>query len=140
MAFAYPYPHPYPYPLRVSAVFSHSFLFDERPESPIVRRLRTVRWCNGSTGDSDSPCLGSNPSRTISESKKPSHEGFFMPIEGALAGVPEDEEVLGLAAGDDELGLAVTIEVGGLEVFDGDLLVGDDARTPSLAGVVERGE
>ena len=43
-----------------------SFLFDEPTRSPIVRRLRTVRWCNGSTGDSDSPCLGSNPSRTIS--------------------------------------------------------------------------
>ena len=45
-----------------------------------------------------------------------------MPILDALAGVPEDHQVLGLAAGDDEVGLAVAIEVGGLEVFDGDLL------------------
>ena len=63
-----------------------------------------------------------------------------MPILDALAGVPEDHEVLGLAAGDDEVGLAVAIEVGGLEVFDGDLLGRDHARAPSLARIVERGE
>ena len=43
-----------------------------------------------------------------------------MPIRDASAGVPEDHEVLGVAAGDDEVGLTVAVEVGGLEVFDGD--------------------
>ena len=43
-----------------------------------------------------------------------------MPIRDASAGVPEDHEVLGVAAGDDEVGLAVAVQVGGFEVFDGD--------------------
>ena len=63
-----------------------------------------------------------------------------MPVGDASAGVPEDHQVLGLAAGDNEVGLAVAIEVGGLEVFDGDRLGRDDVRAPGLAGVVERGE
>ena len=36
-----------------------------------------------------------------------------MPARDASAGVPEDHEVLGVAAGDDEVGLAVGVEVGG---------------------------
>ena len=43
--------------------------------------------------------------------------------------VPEDEQVLGLATGDDEVGLAVAVEVGGLEIFDRDLLGRQRARS-----------
>jgi hypothetical protein len=58
----------------------------------------------------------------------------------ASSGVPEDEQVLRLAAGDDQVGLAVAVEVGGFEVLDRDLLGGDHAGAPGLAGVVERRE
>ena len=57
-----------------------------------------------------------------------------MPVPDASAGVPADDEVLGLAAGDDEVGLTVAIQVGSLEVFDGDLLGRDHALHHAIRG------
>lgn len=63
-----------------------------------------------------------------------------MRIRKASADVPEDDKVLGLASGGDQVWLAVTIKIGGLKIFDGHLLRGNGARAPSLARIVERRE
>src|SRR5436190_9146523 len=43
-----------------SGIFSS---LTHQPNSLTSRRLRTARWCNGSTADSESVCHGSNPCR-----------------------------------------------------------------------------
>jgi hypothetical protein len=49
------------------AIFRETERIHRRPRRKSAQKISTARWCNGSTNDSDSFCLGSSPSRAASE-------------------------------------------------------------------------
>ena len=58
-----------------------SFFFNSNQDEPMKTSDKKIaRWCNGSTTDSGSVCLGSSPGRAASEiqSLRRTNGGFFV--------------------------------------------------------------